>query len=66
MSIIEKRSPELFVNTFAADGKYPVLNRENLTITIQIRLSKKKTFSRFFLHFPKSRINFERNGSEHC
>ena len=52
MSIIEKRSPELFVNTFAADGKYPVLNRENLTITIQIRLSKKKKlFPDFFCIF---------------
>ena len=29
----------LLVNTLAADGKYPVLNRYNLTIPIQMELS---------------------------
>ena len=39
----------LLVNTLAADEKYPVLNRDNLTIPIQMQLSQKqKTFSQFF------------------
>ena len=46
----------------AADEKYPVLNRDNLTITIQMQLSqKRKFFSEFFAAFLKSRLNFE-----HC
>ena len=50
----------LLVNTLAADEKYPVLNRDNLTIPIQMQLSqKKKTFSQFFAAFLKSRLNFE-------
>ena len=41
----------LLVNTLAADEKYPVLNRDNLTIPIQMQLSKKqKIFSEFFSH----------------
>ena len=32
----------LLVNTLAADEKYPVLNRDNLTILIQMQLSHKK------------------------
>ena len=40
------------VNTLATEEKYPVLNRENLTIPIQIQLfQKQKTFSYFLLHF---------------
>ena len=40
--------------------EYPVLNRENLTIPIQMQLSpKKKTSSQFFAAFFKSRLNFE-------
>ena len=50
----------LLVNTLAADEKYPVLNRDNLTIPIQMQLSQKqKTFSEFFASFFKSRGNFE-------
>ena len=50
----------LLVNTLAADEKYPVLNRDNLTIPIQMQLSQKqKTFSEFFASFFKSRVNFE-------
>ena len=46
--------------TLATDEKYPVLNRENLTIPIQMQLSpKKKTSSQFFAAFLKSRLNFE-------
>ena len=50
----------LLVNTLAADEKYPVLNRDNLTIPIQMQLSQKqKTFSEFFAAFLKFRVNFE-------
>ena len=50
----------LLVNTLAPDEKYPVLNRDNLTIPIQMQLSqKKKTFSQFFAAFLKSRLNFK-------
>ena len=47
-------------NTLAADGKYPVLNRDNLTIPIQIQLSQKRnTFSQFVATFWKSRLHFK-------
>ena len=50
----------LLVNTLAADEKYPVLNRDNLTIPIQKQLSlKQKTFCQSFAAFLKSTINFE-------
>ena len=50
----------LFVNILPADGKYPVLTREKLTIPIHMILSQKqKTFSEFFAAFSKSRLNFE-------
>ena len=48
------------VNTLAADEKYPVFNRDNLTIPIQMRLSQKQnTFSQFKAAFLKSRLNFK-------
>ena len=51
----------LLVNTLAADEKYPVLNRDNLTIPIQMQLSEKqKTFSQFLAAFLKFISNFER------
>ena len=51
----------LLVNTLATDEKDPVLNRENLTIPIQMQLSEKqKTFSQFFAAFLKCISNFER------
>ena len=44
----------LLVNTLATDEKYPVLNKNNLTIPIQIKLSRKqKTFSQSFAPFLK-------------
>ena len=50
----------LLVNTLAADDRYPVLNKENSTIPIQMQLSqKKKLFLKFFPRFLKSRLNFE-------
>ena len=53
---------KLFPNKLTADGKYSLLNWENLTQHIQMQLSlKPKTFYRFFSKFLKSRFNFE-----HC
>ena len=50
----------LLVNTLAADEKYPLLKRDNLTIPIQMQLSQKqKTFSQFFAAFLKSTLNFK-------
>ena len=51
--------PLLFI-TSGADEKYPVLIRDNLTIPIQMQLSKKqKTFSEFFVELSKSKLNFK-------
>ena len=51
----------LLVTTVAADEKYPVLNRDNLTIPIQILLSQKqKTFSEFFATFLKFILSFNK------
>ena len=42
----------LLVNTLAADGNYAVLNRDNLTIPIQMQLfTNKKLFLDFLLQF---------------
>ena len=50
----------LFPNTLSADGKYSLLNRDNLTQPIHMQLSpKQKTFSEFFAAFLKSGLNFE-------
>ena len=50
----------LLVNALAADDKYSLLNRDNLTIPIQTQFSQKeKPFSQFFAAFLKSRWNFE-------
>ena len=50
----------LLVKTLAAYEKYPVLNRDNLTVPIQMRLSEKqKKFSEFFAAILKSRLHFE-------
>ena len=50
----------LFPNSLSADGKYSLLNRDNLTEPIQMQLSRKqKTFSEFFSAFLKSSLNFE-------
>ena len=43
-----------------ADGKYSLLNRDNLTQPIPTRLSQKqKAFFEFFVVFSKSTLNFE-------
>ena len=50
----------LLLNTLVADGKYPVLNRVNLIIPIQMQLSQKqKTFYHFCAEFLKCRLNFQ-------
>ena len=50
----------LFVNTLTADDKYSLLNRDNLTKSIQTLLSQKqKTISQFFSSFLKSTLNFK-------
>ena len=49
----------LFVNRLTDDDRYSLLYRDNLTQPIQILLSrKKKTFSKLFSAFLKSRLNF--------
>ena len=50
----------LLVNPLAANEKYPVLNRDNLTIPIQMQSSQKqKTFSQLFAEFLAGRLNFK-------
>ena len=45
----------LFPKTLTADGKYSVLDRDNLTRRIEMKFSQKqKTFSEFFSSFLKS------------
>ena len=49
----------LFVNGLTAHGKHYLLNRDNLTQRIQMKLSfKKKTLSQLFFGFAKSILNF--------
>ena len=51
----------LLVNTLTANEKYPVLNRDNLTIPTQMQLSQKqKIFFQFCATFLISRLNFKR------
>ena len=43
-----------------ADGKYSLLNRDNLTQPIPTQLSQKqKAFFKFFVAFSKSTLNIE-------
>ena len=50
----------LFVNTLTVNDKHYLLNRDNLTQPIQIKLSQKqKIFSEFFFAFLKSILNFK-------
>ena len=51
---------KLFPKTLSADGKYSVLDRDNLTQRIQIQLyDKQKNFSELFASFLKSTLNLE-------
>ena len=50
----------LFVNTFSADDKHYLLNRDNLAQRIPMQLSQKqKTFSQFSFAILKSILNFK-------
>ena len=50
----------MFVNTLTADDQYSLLNRDNLGQPIRTQFfQKQKPFSRFFLLFLKSTLNFE-------
>ena len=49
-----------FLNILAADNKYSLLNRDNLTEPIQMQVSQKqKPFSNSFSAFLKFRLNLE-------
>ena len=50
----------LFVNTLTVDDKHYMLNRDNVTQTIQIQLSQKQnTSSKFYFAFLKSILNYK-------
>ena len=59
----------IFVNTLTVDGKYPVQDCKNLQLSIQMKLSQKRTaLSQFFLEFLDSTSNFkhfEKKDSRH-
>ena len=54
----------LLVNTLDADENFPVPNRDNLTIPIQMIFSQAKHFSQFLASFSKSKFNFEDFGKK--
>ena len=57
----------VFVNTWTADGSYPVQDCQNLQPPIQMQLSqKRKTFSEFFLPFLESTSNFKHFERKHA
>ena len=50
----------LLINPLAADEKYPVLNRDNLTLPIEIQLcQEQKRFSPVSAAISKSSLNVE-------
>ena len=50
----------MFVNIWIPDGKYSLLNTDNLRQPIQLQLSQKlKPFSEFRSSLLKTRLNFE-------
>ena len=50
----------MLVNTLTTNENYPVVNRGNLTIPIQMHLSQKQnSFSEFLGAFSKSKLNFK-------
>ena len=58
--LLTRQILRLHVKTLAARDKYFVLNRDNLTIPIQMQLCRKeKTLSEFFAWSLKSTWNFE-------
>ena len=51
---------KLFPNIVGADGKYSLVERDNLTQRIKMQLPRKqKTFSQFFSSYLKSSLNLE-------
>ena len=49
VSFSNRQNPKSVVDTFPADEKYYLLNRDNLTRPIQMQLyQQQKTFSEFF------------------
>ena len=55
----------LFANVLAGNDTYPVLNRDKLTIPVQMQLSQKQNFfSQLVLTFLISRLNFEHFGTK--
>ena len=68
--LVTCKNSRLFPNILSADGKYSLLNRDNLMQPIQMQLSRKeKSFSNFFSIFLKSTLNFEhflQKGDPHC
>ena len=58
--------PGLIVNALAADEKYLVLHRDNITTTIQMQLSQKqRAFSQFFAAFFKRAQALLKSASEY-
>ena len=59
----------LLINTWPAEKKYPLFNRDNLMVPIQLQLSQKqKTFFEFCAALFKSGLNFnhfEKKESRH-
>ena len=54
------KTSRLFTNTLSWDSKHSLLNRDNLTLPIQMEVSRKQEiFSRIFPAFLKSDLNFE-------
>ena len=50
----------LFLNELTVNDRHYLLNRDNLTQTIQMQLSEKQeTFSEFFFAILKSILNFK-------
>ena len=50
----------LLVTTLDANDNFPVLNKDNLTIPVEMQLSEKgKTFSQVFSFILNSSLNFE-------
>ena len=51
----------VLVNTLPANGKYPVLNRDNLKIPVQMQLSQRqKNLLSVFAAYLKYILNFQR------
>ena len=58
--LVRCKALKLFFNTLTADDKSSFINRDNLKQPIGTQLPLKQAlFSRFFLAFSKSTLNFE-------